>query len=58
MGFYCDIQSMSHELNFCGRYCPCFACYMQPYEQVLYHYATVAVRYIDGWNLFPTPTEC
>lgn len=24
---------------------------MQPYEQVLYHYATVAVRYIDGWNL-------
>jgi hypothetical protein len=25
---------------------------------MLYHYATVAVRYIDGWNLFPSPTKC
>jgi hypothetical protein len=31
---------------------------MQPYKQVLYHYASVALRYIDGWNVFPAPTKC
>jgi len=58
MSFYCDTQSMSPGVNFCWRYCPSFVCYMQPYEQVLCYYATVAVRYVDGWNLFSPPTKC
>lgn len=35
-----------------------YVCYMQPYEQVLYHYTTVAVTYIDGCNFFPTSKKC